>query len=216
MDIKPLLVFFQPRLIHETIMAVSELNRVVDVLYVRFLFQQNAYDTARTFFLDRDYTHFVIIPDDLVVTMESYNYLMEDVSKGTDIIAGWCNNTATRVETDTNICMNFLSDKPPSSCIYQDYRFDPISTLVALSPAIIQCKFSGFAMQFISRNIIERIPFRSDGGCCVDTCLAHDLVDRNIPQYVDTRARMTHLRTKSDILLTGKKPPEVKLVPQQT
>ncbi len=211
--INPLVVIFQPREIKQCLEAASTLP--CDRLYMRFIPQEEAYFRSREFFLDhKEYTHFVILPDDLVATREAFDYLKQDAEKF-DIVAGWCNNTSGGSKydyLDTDISINHVSLKEPHTNTYEDMIFASIYTLERTYPHILQARFSGFALQFIARQIIAYIPFRADFGCCVDTCFAIDLLARNIPQYVDTRCRMLHIRTKPDILQVGKREGSMELV----
>jgi len=67
--------------------------------------------------------------------------------------------------------------------------------------------FSGFAAQFISRKVIETVKFIDDStvnrtpnitGGCLDVMFSNKMFQLNIPQMVDTRIRMKHLRNTND------------------
>jgi hypothetical protein len=74
------------------------------------------------------------------------------------------------------------------------------------SHAIIPILHQGFALSRLSRRLIEQVPFRTDAGCCVDSCLSLDLMNFRIgiTQYVDIRIRMKHLKIPRSELLVGK------------
>ena len=63
--------------------------------------------------------------------------------------------------------------------------------------------FSGFAAQFISRKVMETVKFEDDStvnrtpnitGGSLDVIFSNKMFQLNIPQMVDTRIRMKHLR----------------------
>jgi hypothetical protein len=69
-------------------------------------------------------------------------------------------------------------------------------------------------LTFLSRKVVEKIPFRHDCGCCVDALLSHDLAKEGIKRYVDLRVRMLHLKDSAiPVTLVGKKPSEIVFEP---
>jgi hypothetical protein len=75
---------------------------------------------------------------------------------------------------------------------------------------IIEVKHAGFGLTAIPKTIVDLIPFRGDGGCCIDSCLSLDLDEWHIKLYVDTRVVSRHIRTDRSIIQTGKREPEMK------
>src|SRR6266540_3850211 len=97
----PLLVIFQPREIPEFLEATNKLK--IDKLWMKYFPQEEAYVTARFWFLEhKEYTHFVILPDDLIVKQEHLDMLSNSFEQY-KIKSGWCNNTAGPTDDlDTN------------------------------------------------------------------------------------------------------------------
>jgi hypothetical protein len=209
---KPLLVIFNPRSIPEFYTAIEKINGI-SKLWIKYFPQDEAYKKAREFFLQSDYTHFMILPDDLIVTQKDVDAIV-NYDESYDSISGWCNNNG-RDETniDTNISA-FLPPDPPRTATYEGYRWYKIAQIESLlskvkdsdSDAIIPVLHQGFALSRLSRRLIEQVPFRTDAGCCVDSCLSLDLMNFRdmFTQYVDIRIRMKHLKIPRSELLVGK------------
>ena len=100
----------------------------------------------------------------------------------------------------------------------EDYHFATILALEVMKEAnpnnpIIPVLHQGTMCSFIKREIVEKIPFRTDLGCCVDAMLSHDLYNAGIKQYVDLRVKMLHLKTadgpQGQGLLVDQIPPSI-------
>jgi hypothetical protein len=106
---------------------------------------------------------------------------------------------------------------PPRLATYEGYRWFKITEFESLlsksknTNAIIPVLHQGFALSRLSRRLIEQVPFRTDAGCCVDSCLSLDLMKFRVgfTQYVDIRIRMKHLKIPRSELLVGKEKPEM-------
>ena len=73
---KPLLVIFNPRSIPEFYKAIEKINGI-SKLWIKYFPQDEAYNKAREFFLQSDYTHLMILPDDLIVTQADVDAIHE-------------------------------------------------------------------------------------------------------------------------------------------
>jgi hypothetical protein len=153
----------------------------------------------------------MILPDDLIVTQADVDSIV-NYDESYDSISGWCNNTG---RDDTNVDTNisaFLPPDPPRTSTYEGYRsfkiaqFESLLSKVENSDSIIPVLHQGFALSRLSRRLIQQVPFRTDGGCCVDSCLSLDLMKFRVgfTQYVDIRIRMKHLKIPRSELLVGK------------
>lgn len=207
---KALLFIPSPRSI-EAFEDATDLLKI-DKLWMKFYPQQEAYEKGREWFLSHDYDSLIILPDDLLVKQEGINQLIED-SEFYNVVSGYCNNTAgDTTNVDSNISIGTLSPDPPLRGRYHEFRWNTLVTLDHIrkvGPEIIPVLHQGFALTLMKRVIVERIPFRTSEGCCVDSCLSLDLDRHNIPQYVDLRVKSEHLKTNPDILLVGKKEREM-------
>src|SRR4030095_7571084 len=127
---KPLLVIFNPRSIPEFYKAIEKINGI-SKLWIKYCPQDVAYNKAREFFLQSDYTHFMILPDDLIVTQADVDAIV-NCDESYDSISGWCNN-AGREDTkiDTNISA-FLPPDPPRTATYEGYRWFKIAQFETL------------------------------------------------------------------------------------
>ena len=173
---------------------------------MNFYPQGEAYDTARTFFLEhKEYTHFVTLPDDLLATQEAIDILSADTyAYPLNPISGWCNNTAG---VTNNTYTDFSFTLPPiQTKEFHPYNFSTIEQIKNYTRDIIPVPFQGIALTFLPRKILEQIPFRTD--IPQDLGLAHDLAKARISQYIDLRARMVHLRHPHGILV-GKRDKEI-------
>ena len=216
---RPLLVIFQPRYNERFLDAVSKVK--VDKLWINYYPQHIAYPLARIEFLKREeYTHFVIMTDDLIFTNRDYQILKGECEKY-DVISGWANNWITGYWAEYSSISFKLPPNPPGQSTIYDYDFAKIITIQVMKEAnpdkpIIEVPHQGTMMTFLSRKVVEKIPFRHDCGCCVDALLSHDLHNAGIKQYVDLRVRMLHLKYAElpPDLLVGKKPSSVVFEPQ--
>jgi hypothetical protein len=169
----------------------------VDKLWIKWygqLTKPNAYDVARVEFLKRtEYTHFLLLTDDVIVQQKDIDLLIKDAEEGQyDVISGWFNNDLTTHAVDTNFSFSLPHD-PPSDGSYEAYHFESMLSIIQ-HPDIIQVLHQGTALSLINRKIIEEVPFRNSEGCCIDACLSLDLAAKEIKQYVDLRVRCLHLK----------------------
>jgi len=210
--LKPLLFLPSPRDIPEVKESVDKLK--IDKYWVKYYPQEEAYQTARNFFLyNYEYTHLIIHPDDLL----SQNWQLEHLllSAATDaVMSGWCINTILPnwQELNQSSLSKTLPHNPPSEATYNTYNFmkvKNIESLLSKGTAIIKVKFSGFALCCIPRVVLEKVAFRGDRDCCMDSTFALDLEDEGIEQFANLRVRTQHLRREPSELLVGKKPKRV-------
>ena len=216
---KPLLVIFKPRNIPETDKAYSKI-RGISKLWIKYYPQPDAYHLARQFFIKSEYTHFIILPDDLIVTQKDVDTIC-NYDEAFDSISGWCNHTGTDdINKYSNISW-FTPYNPPSQATFESYNWMTIGEIESLLSVVhddlhvfpndrtdcIQVGHQGFALTRLSRKIVEKIPFRTSAGCCVDSCLSLDLLKEKMPQYVDLKVRMNHLKIPRTELLVGKEEP---------
>jgi hypothetical protein len=227
--IKPLIFIPSPRNIEPFNNAAAQLH--IDKLWVKYYPEIEAYQHARDYFLKHreEYTHLIILPDDLIVTEPDLYVLMFDINrKHYDVISGWCRNTIRQMytyqghpETEETAASNvsyILPPYPPAQGTYDQYQFIPISDINRIrndkaQNDIVQVKYAGFAPTIISRQVIEQIPFRIES-CCVDSCFAHDLYKAGIAQYCDLCVKSTHLELRQrepPNLLIGKQEAKITL-----
>ncbi len=208
---KPLLFIPSPRDIEIVKESVDKLK--IDKLWLKYYPQEEAYVTARDWFLRHyEYTHLIIHPDDLLATQTALEFLL--LSADDKVISGWCINTIKEnweQINDTSISYTLCWD-PPRSATYESFNFIPaqhINTLLSDGKAIIKVKFSGFALCCIPRNILEQVMFRGDQDCCMDATFAIDLHYYGIDQYCNLKTRTKHLRRSKEEIQVDKKPKRI-------
>ncbi len=214
MKINPLLCAPSPRDIREPYEALKRCP--YDRLYAKYFPEKIAYNLLRDWFLDHEeYTHLVICPDDLIIEPEHLEALIKTLEeKDYPVFSGVCN-----VDVNYNSHLLNITDNLPHpqrmvparkqigwrwySWINKDRKFE--------SP-IMRFPFSGFAAMFIRRDVVKRYKFTDDAALngtpdlvtgAIDVMFANVCAIENIPQMVDTRVRMHHLKNKNfDIEIT--------------
>jgi len=206
--LKPLLFLPSPRDIPEVKESVDKLK--IDKLWIKYHHQEEAYVIARDWFLRHyEYTHLVIHPDDLLAQNWQLEHLL--LSAATDaVMSGWCVNTILPnwEELNQSSISKTLPYPEPIKATYGTYNFmkvKNIERLLGKGTAIIKVKFSGFALCCIPRIVVEKVPFRGDGDCCMDATFALDLDAEGIEQFANLRVRTQHLRRSPSELQVGKK-----------
>lgn len=188
-NIKPIIAIFRPRDIPEFLESISKIQ--IDKLWLNYYTMGEARHLARSLFLESDYTHFIILTDDLITTQENIDKLIKD-AENYDIISGWCNGNTTFGKDDTDFSFTLPHD-PPKESTYESYNFVTIREAQKLQ-GIVKVMHQGFNPSIISRKILEKINFRTSEGCCSDSCFSLDLYKAGIDQYLDTEVRSYHLK----------------------
>jgi hypothetical protein len=213
--INPLLCCPSPRDIDQVYDELK--NTGYDRLYAKYFPEKIAYTKLRDWFIEHtQYTHLVICPDDLVIKKEHLDQLIKDLEESNyAVLSGVCN-------VDNGVHKDFLNvtENLPHptkivpernqigwrwySWVHQDTIFpNPITSFW----------FSGFACMIIRRDVVNRIGFMDDATTngtpdlitgAIDVMFANTCAMEKIPQMVDTRVRMEHLKGKErffDIIL---------------
>ena len=181
------------------------------------------YVESRKFFLEhKEYTHYVALPNDLVVTPEIFQKLCDTLEKyDYPVLSGCCNvDFKGKWANMVNVCLKL----PALAYKDRNYRWLAESQrleLISRGVTITQFDFAGFPCMFIRRDILEKIPFatvpyptnerpiwETDGGFGGDVAFCTSLKYYGIPNRVDLTCIMEHLRYEGKMLV-GIKPPEV-------
>src|SRR6187431_592873 len=211
--LNPLLVIFKVRDLPEFDESIEKLNPDIYKLYIEYYPQMEAYDHARCFFLSHKiYTHFIILPDDLIITQNDIDVLLEDAHHY-DVIGGWCNVDNT--DFKHYACFSFsLPPNPPYTGTTAGYKFRTMQS-VENQTGITQVMHQGWAPCVINREVIKQIPFRSSRGCCMDSTFSLDLHENGIKQYVNLAVRTKHLKI-NDVggheILVNKREKRIRLI----
>jgi hypothetical protein len=198
--VKVLLVILKFRELPQFREAVKDLK--IDKLWIKWYGQitkPDAYSVARDEFLKRtEYTHFLLLTDDVIVQQKDIDQLIEDAKRAPNwrVISGWFNNDLSDHRDDSNISLSLPHD-PPSDGSYEAYEFKTIQWIeenLRFGKECIPVWHQGTALTLFTRDVIEDVPFRSSNGCCIDACLSLDLAAKDIRQFVDLRIRLIHLK----------------------
>lgn len=209
---KPLIAIPSPRDYDQVKAAIDLLP--ADKLWIKYYKPEiDAYDAMREQFLNSDYTHLVIIPDDLVVSLETYIEFVKDIKQFPwDVVSGYCNLDRTYNSGYTNICPVLVQDKREGRT-YTWFTLDSFKEEAAkyreenwekhykLPEYMIDVPFAGFPLFSIPRQIVEEIRFRNDmgdghdpNGCCIDVTFCWDAIKEGYRILCDTRLKTIHLK----------------------
>jgi GT2 family glycosyltransferase len=187
----PLIVSASPR---DIPIVAEELAKIpCDKFLAKYHSELAAYRILKQFFLDHsEYTHMVLCPDDLIVTKRDFIIILTDVIEHNyPVIGGICNMS----EQEPNIYAASYGPLPKSKGESTILPWLDEAEISHTIDPIRRVKFDGFACTFIRRDVVEKIDFAPFVlKCCFDLQFSVDLEKRGIPQYVDVRAKMLHLR----------------------
>jgi len=192
----------------------------VDLLVVKYYPHHIAHEKARKFFLKhKEYTHFIIVNEDCIITDAHLRLLLEDIEKyGYDVIGGYVFPYSLRYPT-TNLTDKDLSKiRVVSANQYDFWTLEKIITMNMDEP-LKKMYFNGLTLTSISRKIIEKIEFKPykyildsalgklmRRGIMFDVQFSNTLRELGIPFYVDLRLMVIHFgNTRKYINLRGKK-----------
>ena len=224
MEMKALIGIPSPRDI-ESFAKSTKLLDFCDKIWIKYMEpEKKAYDLIRNYFLaNSEYTHLVILPDDLIVTVAQFKSLMKSVQDfDYPVLGGVANIDATPNG------MNFFSMSFNMIHADRNKRFAKLVTKTELDElakgGIVRVLWSGFPCMFIRRDVVEKIEFNNDGkyiegldgfhGCCADTVFCYECYQNKIRIHVDPRIIMPHLRfnqEEKDSWRVGSLPPKVYL-----
>jgi len=198
--LKPLIFIPSPRDIPEFIDSVKLLTKY-DKFWVKHDAETTAYAKGRKFFLssEKNYTHFVILPDDLIVTQDHIEQLIEDIKQNDYQIISGITNIDSKPIHYGKYCV--AKELPPLDDLTLDsYNWMDESYrdrwLRMYEEPIIQMKHIGFPLVFIRRDVIETLEFRLQPRytSCMDLQFCIDCDNLGIPIFVDLRVVGHHLK----------------------
>lgn len=178
-------------------------------------YAQGPYQHMRAFFLDhKEYTHFAICPDDLIVTPEEVDRLWQQmVTKDLPVLMGIC-NVERQDHGNPNGELAMTHNMPDGNRSFRTYEFYRKSELAGLPDPIVQVPWCGTPFAIFRRDVAEKLTLSGDmrwnpGTSCsysFDVDIAHDLHNLGIPLLVDTSCYFYHLRTRDHMMLGIKEP----------
>ena len=179
------------------------------------------------FFRDnKQFTHLIMIPNDLVYNNENFQKTKEIIEKyDYPVLCGLCNVDLTQYKDKWNVCQSL----PELPYTQRRYRWLAESTRKALLEKIrlIPVKFAGYPALCIRRDVLDYVRinklnntiktkelpiWESKGGYSNDLIFCHNLHEKGIQIMCDLENTMLHFRYtgKSQI---GTKPEKVKFIP---
>jgi hypothetical protein len=161
-----------------------------DRLYAKYYPEAVAYKELQAYFLAHpEYTHMVVLPDDLIVRPEDFEQLKADVEQyDYPALAGICH--IHYHEKDTFICGPSLNGGPTyftRETLGQEVRKQ--------GSHIIRVEFEGFACTFIKRDVLVKYPDSIKGMPVgsFDWGFSHSCYWNKVPIHVDTSVYLVHL-----------------------
>ena len=218
MKINPLICYWRPKDLPKVLENLDKIQ--CDKLYCNYMAYPSNYIESRKFFLEHtEYTHYVALPNDLVVTPEIFQKLCDTLEKyDYPVLSGCCNVDMAGNSDKINVCLK-LPKIPYNERIYRWMAESQRKELISKGVEIIKLGFAGFPCMFIRRDILEKIPFatlpfkvderpiwETRGGFGGDLAFCTSLDYHNIAIRVDLTCIMEHLRFEGKMLVGIKKP----------
>jgi len=233
-EINPILIIRSPRDLPEVQKCFDNLKQV-DKLWIKYYNDVEAHKIAREWVaLHPEYTHIILISDDVYVPEDALNLLLDDICTYDFPAISGCSNMCNTYKVGNNtMCsycekqiehpiINVILDPFPyldalgirSRCVYlgsfpENYKF-LTSSFREKNQKIFQCFFQGHSLCAIRRDIFE------EHGCksyimpyynSDDFAFAVDLAENCIPQFADLRVYIPHDARFHKDLFVGKKEP---------
>ena len=190
---RPLIGIPSPRDIPEFKEHIDKLR--VDKLWLKYQRELDAYTKMREYFLKhKQYTHLIPVPDDLIVKQYDLTRLLTAIRRRDyPVISGICNiDSKPENKGKYNICdVRHLPSVEPH---LRQYVWMTTRSKLIRKGQPFRVSFMGFALPAIRRDVIEKIPFRNDGYCCLDTMFCWDCAQAKIPIFVDPKINMFHMK----------------------
>lgn len=216
--VNPLLTILHPRHIPQVVESLNTID-TYDKLWVgRYRFYHATRYILKFFIKHREYTHIVLIADDMVFPRHYIDTLVRDIVFNPQIeVIGCPINVDISDKGLTNYGLSMF-DIPAKDRNLRVYNWLPMK--FAPQTGIHPVAHQGAALQFISRRLIENktVTLLNDlmspivkyenkdyleiverpeiHGCCEDVVRSHELAEAGIKQYVDFSLPIKHLKVK--------------------
>ncbi len=205
----------------------------MEKLWIKYYNESDAYRIIERYFLEQSNADYcVICPDDLVVRNQDYQAIVKTIEdhggkEQIQIISGIC-NTYNRPGHGTEVAICIENEIHPirrrRHWAWSDTR-DGLWKKKYGNIDLLQVKFSGFALQFIRRDFVEKYGLHGDlefnefdrvnQDLSFDVILCYICNKNNIPIYVNPMVWMHHLKGSHPSQVQGIEPLKVgKLEPK--
>jgi len=226
MKCKPLVCFGNAYDCKEAIESFD--NLPCDKLRLDYVKYPNNFLEAQKFFLaHKEYTHFVYLAPDLVISKYEFLQLKEIIEKNDyDVYGPLCNMDNGKYKDKMDCCIKLPSIEYET----RNYRFlQEEVRLYLLNDGLdnLKVKFNGLTFCFIKRKILEKyefgtLPFKTDekpiwenrGGWACDLAFSHYCDFMNIDILIDLKIKLKHLRYPGKLQI-GLKPPKIEFIKWQ-
>jgi len=224
MKCKPLVCFGNAYDCEPVIKAFNKLS--CDKLRLDYVEYPKNFLEAQKFFLEHsEYTHFVYLAPDLVITPNQFNELIKMVEAyDYDVYGPVCNMDEGKYKDKLGCCLK-LPDIEFNTRNYRWIQEEARQYFLNEGLKTLSLKFNGLCFCFIKRQILENytfstLPYQTDekpiwetrGGYACDLAFCHYCDFENIPILVDLRIKLLHLRY-FDKLQVGLKTPKMTFIP---
>jgi len=221
--VNPLVVFGNAYDCEPAVKAFNDLP--CDKLQLDYIKYPDNYLEAQVFFLEhKEYTHFVYLAPDLVVSKTQFDELKKQVEiNDFDVYGPVCNVDKGKYSDKLACCIKL----PKLPYEFRRYRWMAESQRQWFLSNGIQrhvVKFNALAFCFIKREILEEynfttLPYETDerpiwetsGGYACDLAFCHYCDFMKINVLVDLRIKCDHLRYAGKVQV-GKKPPKITFI----
>jgi hypothetical protein len=189
----PLLAIPSPRDISQFKEHVDKLR--IDKLWLKYYKEIHAFEHIRNYFLKhKEYTHLIICPDDLIVKPYDLTRLIAGLNRYDHaVLCGVCNIDKLPVNLN-QLAITPLKHVPNVDVVMRRYVWISTKSKRIRKGEIFQVGYAGFPLFAIRRDIVEMIPFRYDGICCIDVFFCWDCHRAEVPIFVDPKINMLHLK----------------------
>jgi hypothetical protein len=201
-NVRPLIFIPSPRDISVFTESVKLL--IYDKYWVKYYPEPTAYQLARKFFLQGNYSHLIILPDDLIVRQSQIDMLIEDIKQNNYPVISGITNVDARQSTIGKYCIS--KRLPAVERLTEDSydwftEFERDQYLNVYKKPIVQVKHIGFPLAFVRRDVVKRLEFRplTQYNCCLDVQFCYDCRNTGIPIYVDLRVVGKHLKKRDGV-----------------
>lgn len=193
-------------------------------LWAKYYFEQEAYQEIRKWFLEHtEYTHLVLLADDLIIQQEHLDKLVSELEKHDyDVLTGVAMvNREAAFDNQLTISTARLPPRERNGRVYELMHISEYELFPDPKP-IIKIVYQGFPLPFISRRVVEKVPFRDDRyfnpfmkdgvkqylehACCVDLMFCNDCIEAGFEMYSDLSVFTDHMggmNTRSETLAAG-------------
>lgn len=227
--INPILIIWSPRRIAEVAQAFSKIDYVDKIWFKYFTKPQVLEQTKKFMATHREYTHLILVLDDVICPPDSVKSLLENLLVYDFPVVSSCFNFCNCwmygikgctwcMEGKPHPYINITLDPLPKKAIRdknpkrEDYKF-LTEEWRQTHPIIKQVWFEGFGLAVIRRDVYEKIGLR----CWIpalnftsDVPWAVDLENADIPQFCDFRIKLHHRAFEQDRdLLVGVRPSKI-------